>query len=223
MALTPFVVPRLPIALGIALAVIWLASWPMARYGYIYNLATKWAAGFMVIHAIPLILLGYLIWPTITVNPKRFPFQGYPNETVNFSVRNGRADDVYDVQIPFLIGYNKHFDDKLTAKVVPNGDPPQRMYDDYNYCYGTKGDGIVSHVQKNEREVLIVRLPHMAPYSSGSFSITYTGGEKFEAKLEQPNFIGEPYSYSPMQGTVGVRGNYRICRYAISTDGLMGK
>lgn len=101
-------------------------------------------------------------------------------------------------RFPFLIGYSVHLDDKLTAKVVPNGDPPQRMYDDYNYCYGTKGDGIVSHLQPNEREVLIVRLTHMAPYSSRSLSITYTGGKKFEAKLEKPNFIGEPYSYSAL-------------------------
>jgi hypothetical protein len=38
-----------------------------------------------------------------------------------------------------------------------------------------------------------------------------------------PNFIAEPYSYSPMQATMGVRGDYRICKYAISTDGLVGK
>ncbi len=221
MALVPFVVPRLPIWIVVALVVIWLASWRMARYGYKYRLSAKWTSCVMLVHGGLLALLGYWVWPQITVSPKRIPFGGYPNETFNFSVRNGRADDVYDVQISFLIGYNKHFDDKLSAKVEPNGDPPQRMYDDYNYCYGKKGD--VSKVMPNEREVLIVRIRHLAPYASGSFAITYAGGERFETKPGTPNFIAEPYSYSPMQATVGVRGDYRICKYAIATDGLVGR
>ena len=85
--------------------------------------------------------------PPITVNPEHVTFNGYPDETFNFSVRNGRSEDVYDVQIPFLIGYGKHFDDKFSVKVMPNSDPPQRIYIRYNYCYGVKGDGVVSHVQ----------------------------------------------------------------------------
>jgi hypothetical protein len=115
---------------------------------------------------------GGFWWQRITVSPEKVSFQGYQDETFNFSVRNGRSDDAYDVQVPFLIGYGKHFEDKLSAKVIQNGDPPQRIHIDYNYCFGHKGDGVVSHVQKNEREVMIVRIPHLAPYGSGSFSIT---------------------------------------------------
>src|ERR1700728_3897758 len=152
LSLTPFIIPRLPFWIAGALAVIWLVSWPMARHGYVYGLAIKWTIGIMLIHGIVLAILGYSVWPRITISPTRVAFRGYPNETFNFSVRNGRSDDVYDVQIPFLIGYNKHLDDKFSAKVTPNGDPPQRMYDDYNYCFGKKGD--VSKVLKDEREVL---------------------------------------------------------------------
>jgi hypothetical protein len=222
-ALVPSLVPRLPLVIVAVLVVLWLASWRMARDGYKYHLAGKWTVLVMLVHGSVFAGMGYWIWPRITVSPQHVSFQGYPNETFNFSVRNGRADDIYDVQVPFLIGYNKHFEDKLSAKVVPNGDPPQRIHVDYNYCFGEKGDGIVSHVQKNEREVLIVRITHLAPYSSGGFSITYEGGEKFDAKSETPNFIREPYSYSAMQGTFGVRGDYRICKYAVSTDGLVEK
>ena len=223
MALVPFIVPRLPLWIGAALAIIWLASWRMARFGYKYRLSVKWAACIMLAHGGVLAVLGYYVWPRITVSPSRISFAGYPNETFNFSVRNGRSDDIYDVQIPFLIGYNKRFEDKLSAKVIPNGDPPQRVYDDYNYCFGKKGDGDVRNVQKNEREVLVVRIGHLSPFGVGSFSITYTGGEKFDVKSQTPNFIDEPYSYSSMQATIGVRGDYRICKYAISTDGLVGK
>jgi hypothetical protein len=223
MALVPFIVPRVPVYIAAALAVIWLASWRMARNGYKYRLQTKWAIGIMLIHGGILAVLGYFVWPAITVSPSRVSFAGYPNETFNFSVRNGRSDDIYDVQIPFLIGYNKHFENKLSAKVTSNGDPPQRIYDDYNYCFGKKGDGDVRNVQKNEREVLIIRIRHLPPFGVGSFSITYSGGERFDAKSETPNFVGEPYSYSPMYATVGVRGDYRICKYAIATDGLVGK
>ena len=145
-------------------------------------------------------LFGWWVWPRITVSPTRISFAGYPNETFNFSVRNQRADDVYDVQIPFLIGYNKHLDDKLSVKVASNGDPPQRLYDDYNYCFGVGKD--IKKVMPHEREVLIVRIRHLPPFGIGSFSITYAGGEKFETKSGTPNFISEPYSYSPMQGTV---------------------
>ncbi len=221
MALVPFVVPRLPIAIGLALGVIWLASWPMARYGYKYKLSTKWSIAIMGAHGLVLAILGYWVWPRITISPSKISFAGYQNETFSFSVRNGRADDLYDVQIPFLIGYNKHLDDKLSAKVTSNGDPPQRVYDDYNYCYGKGPD--VHKVLPNEQEVLIVRIRHLAPFQGGSFSITYTGGEKIEAKSGTPNFIAEPYSYSPMQATMGVRGDYRICKYVIATDGLVGQ
>lgn len=172
----------------------------------------------MLIHGSVLTVLAYFVWPTITVNPGRVTFQGYPSETFNFSVRNGRADDIYDVQIPFLVGYGKHLDEKLSAKVEPNGDPPQPLYDDYNYCYGKKGE--ISKVMPNEREVLVVRIRHLPPFGSGGFSITYAGGDKFEAKSQAPNFVAEPSSYSPMQGTVGVRGDFRICKYVIATDGL---
>jgi hypothetical protein len=221
MALVPFVVPRLPVAMGIALGAIWLVSWPMARNGYVYKMPTKWAIGVMAIHGGLLAILGYAVWPRLTISPSKMSFEGYPNETFSFSVRNGSADDVYDVQIPFLIGYDRHFEDKLSAKVTSNGDPPQRIYDDYNYCFGKKGD--VSKVLKNEREVLIVRIRHLPPFGNGSFSITYAGGEKLEVKSGSPNFISEPYSYSPIQATMGVRGDYRICKYVIATDGMVGK
>ena len=218
MALVPWVVPRLPVVIVVSLFVLWLVSWRVAREGYKYHLAIRWTVVLFLVHGAALAALAYFIWPKISVSPAHVSFRGYPNETFNFSVRNGRADDVYDVQIPFLIGYNKHFEDKLSAKVSWNGEPPQRMHDDYNYCFGRKGDGVGQHVQKNEREVLIVRLTHLAPYSSGSFSITYVGGDKFDTSPGRPDFIDEPYSYSPVQGTVGVRGDYRVCKYVISTD-----
>jgi hypothetical protein len=138
-------------------------------------------------------------------------------------VRNGRADDVYEVKIPFLIGYNKHFQDKFSAKVMPNGDPPQRMYDDYYYCFGHRGNGDVTNVQQNEREVFIVRIGHLTPGGTGSFSITYTGNEKLQIEAGAATFVSEPYSYSPMQSTIGARGDYRICKIAIAADGLVGK
>lgn len=222
LALLPFIVPRIPLAIGIALFVIWLASWRMARDGYKFRLSRKWAACVMLAHGGALALVGYLVWPGITVSPARISFAGYPNETFNFSVKNGRSDDIYDVQIPFLIGYGKHFEDKLSAKVVSNGDPPQRVYDDYNYCFGKSGD--LHKVLPNEREVLIVRIRHLPPFGVGGFAITYTGGNRFDAVLsETPNFVSKPSSYSPNQFSVGVRGNYRICKYVVATDGMLGK
>ena len=143
---------------------------------------------------------------------------GYPNETFNFSVRNGRSDDVYDVQIPFLIGYGKNFEDKFSVKVMPNGDPPQRVYVRYNYCFGKKGDGVVSHVPPNEREVLIVHFTHLPAYGYGIFSITYSGGEKLDTQSGSTTFDSEPTSYSVSQGTTGVRGDYRICKFAMGTN-----
>ncbi len=158
------------------------------------------------------------------MNPTQVSFQGYPNESFTFSIRNERSDDIYDVQVPFLIGSHKHLDDKFSVKVMPNGDPPQRIHLDYNYCYGTKGDGVVSHVQPNEREVLIVHIIHIPAYGSGTFSITYSGGDKITAEGETPTFDSKPRSYSAWQGptwqgTVGVRGDYRICKYAMSSNG----
>jgi hypothetical protein len=177
--------------------------------------------GFLILHIGVASAVAYIVWPRITVSPNHITFAGYPNETFNFSVKNERSDDVYDVQIPFLIGRDRHFEGKLSAKVSPNGDPPQRLYDDYNYCYGAGDD--VRKVMPHEQEVLIVRVRHLPPSGIGGFSITYSGGEKFATKSGTPNFISEPYSYSSVQGTVGVRGNYRICKYVISTDGMVGK
>jgi hypothetical protein len=153
-----------------------------------------------------------------TISPQRVSFLGYPNETFNFSVRNGRSDDVYDVQIPFLIGYDKKFQDKFQVKVLPNGDPPQRIYARYYYCFGTKGDGIISHVQPHEREVLIVNIPHLSANGNGTFTIAYEGGEKLGTESGDPTFDSEPVSYSLSQGTIGVRGDYRICKFAMGTD-----
>jgi hypothetical protein len=219
-ALVPSIVPRLPVVIATVLVALWFASWRMARDGYKYHLSIKWAVVLMLVHGIIIAAMGYWIWPRITVGPSRVSFSGYPNETFNFSVRNGRADDVYDVQIPFFIGRNKHFDDKLSAKVIGNVEPSGPFRDDYNYCYGVKDDGVVSRVQKNEQEVLIVRIPHLVPYSSGAFSITYAGGDKLPGIVPgAPNFIGEPYSYSPNSGTVGVRGDYRICKFVMSPSG----
>jgi hypothetical protein len=219
-ALVPSIVPRLPVVIATVLAALWLASWRMARDGYKYHLSIKWAAVLMLVHGIIIAAVGYLIWPRVTVGPSRVSFYGYPSETFNFSVRNGRADDVYDVQIPFFIGRNKHFEDKLSAKVIGNVEPSGPLSNDYNYCYGVKGDGVVSHVQKDEQEVLIVRITHLVPYSSGAFSITYAGGDKLpDIASGAPSFIGEPYSYSPNSGTIGVRGDYRICKFVMSPSG----
>jgi len=221
MALIPAIVPRSPMFIVAALIIVFLVGIQAARYGYVDRPSRRTLAIILLGHTVAIALFGWWVWPRITVNPTRISFAGYPNETFNFSVRNGRADDVYDVQIPFLIGYNKHLQDKLSAKVASNGDLPQRIYNDYNYCFGEKGD--VSKVLPNEREVLIVRIGHLAPYAVGSFSITYAGGEKLDVKSGAPNFVAAPYSHSPMQATVGVRGDYRICKYVIATNGLVGK
>lgn len=165
---------------------------------------------------------GWYWWQRIAVSPGRAQFQGYSNETFNFSVRNDRTDDVYDIQIPFLIGHGKHWDGKLSAKVSSDGEQPQRVYDDYNYCYG-EGSGNVHDIKPNEQEVLIVRIRHLPPSGIGNFSITYTGGEKFDTAPGTPTFVSEPSSYSSTQATVGVRGDYRICKFVIATDGLVGK
>ncbi|MGA9042236.1 MAG: hypothetical protein WB421_17015 [Terriglobales bacterium] len=223
MALIPTIVPRTPTFIVVALVAVFLCGIKAAQYGYVDRPSKGILATILFGHVAALVLLGWWIWPRVVVSPSHISFRGYPDETFNFSVRNGRADDVYDVQIPFLIGYDKHFENKLAAKVIPNSDPAQRIYDDYNYCFGVKGDGIISHIQKNEQEVLIVRIPHMGPYGSGSFSVTYAGGDKFDTKPGTPNFVGEPYSYSPSEGTVGVRGDYRICKFVVSTNGLTGK
>jgi hypothetical protein len=220
MSVIPWLVPRIPSVIVPILVVLWFSSWPMARNGYKYHLSIKWFVVVVLIHGSVLAAMGYWIWPRITINPGKVSFSGYPNETFNFSVRNGRADDVYDVQIPFFIGRNKHFEDKLSAKVIGNVEPSGPFRDDYNYCYGVKGDGVVSHVQKNEQEVLIARIPHLVPYASGSFSITYTGGDKLpDIAAGAPNFISEPYPYSPNSGTVGIRGDYRICKFVMTPSG----
>jgi hypothetical protein len=218
-----FVLPRTGVWITLDLSFAGLLS--LYCVWYCWGLSPTWGKrfGFFVLHGILIIGLGYAVWPRIKVSPGEVSFLGFPDETFNFSVKNERGDDIYDVQIPFLIGYDKHFDSKLSAKVSPNGDPLQPTSNDYNYCYGEKGDGDVSKVMPNEREVLIVNIRHLPPNGNGSFSITYAGGEKFEAQSEAPTFASEPYSYSPVQGTVGVRGDYRICRFSMHSDALMRK
>jgi hypothetical protein len=223
-ALIPSIVPRLPSVIVTVLVVVWLASYLVARNGYRYHLPFKWVVGIMLIHGALLVILGYVIWPRITVSPSHVSFQGYPGETFNFSVKNGRFDDVYDVEVPFLIGYGKYLQDKIAAKVITNGDPQGPLSNDYSYCFGVKGDGVPQHVQPNEREVLIVNIKHILPYGFSSFSVTFAGGDKFDAKqLESPSFVGEPHSYSLNQETVGVRGDYRICKYTGKVNGMVGQ
>jgi hypothetical protein len=221
MAIGAFVLPKYPGILIVCAVVAFAASIPVAQTGYIDRAPKEAWLPILSAHAVAIALLFWLIWPAITVSPRRVSFAGYPNETFNFSVRNGRVDDVYDVQVPFLIGYNKHLDGKISAKVGPTGDPAQRIYDDYNYCYGKGKD--VHKILPNEQEVLVVRIGHLPPSGSANFAVTYAGGDKFVTKAGRPNFLSEPYSYSPMQGTIGVRGDYRICKYVLSTDGLAGK
>lgn len=216
-----FVLPRTGVWISTDLSVAVLFSLYCVWYCWGFHATTARRLGFLIIHIGVASGIAYAVWPRITISPDRVIFAGYPDETFNFSVKNNRSDDVYDVQIPFPIGHDKHFEDKLSAKVWPNGDPPQRIYDDYNYCYGVGKD--VKKIMPHEREVFIVRIRHLAPFGIGRFSIAYAGGEKFETKAGTPNFISEPYSYSSMQSTIGVRGNYRICKYAIRTDGLIGQ
>src|SRR5689334_23094856 len=85
-ALVPSIVPRLPVVIVAVLVVLWLASWRMARDGYKYHLAIKFAVILMFVHGAILATVGYWIWPRITVSPSQISFLGYPNETFNFSV-----------------------------------------------------------------------------------------------------------------------------------------
>jgi hypothetical protein len=216
-----FVLPRTGAWVAIDLSAAWLISLYCVWHCWGLPPTRVKRIGFLALHIALVVCLGYVVWPRITVSPRHTVFAGYPNETFNFSVKNNRDDDVYDVQIPFPIGRDRHLEDKLSAKVLPNGDPPQRMYDDYNYCYGKGPD--VHKILPHEQEVFIVRIRHLPPGGIGTFSITYAGGEKLETKPGSPNFVGEPYSYSDMQGRIEVRGNYRICKYMIQTDGLANK
>lgn len=144
LALIPFVAPKTPLAIVLALTAVFVAGIPAARYGYLDRPSKTALALILIVQGLAIAFVGFIAWPRITVSPGRVSFRGYPNETFDFSVRNGRSDDVYDLQIPFLIGYNKHLQDKLSAKVVPNNDPQEAISDDYNYCFGKKGDGVVS-------------------------------------------------------------------------------
>jgi hypothetical protein len=212
-----FPLPRTGIYIALDLSFALLIS--LYCVWHCWGLSPTWfkRIAFMLLHVAIVTGIGYAVWPRITVSPPRFSFRGYPNETVNFSVRNERGDDVYDVQIPFLIGYNKHLDAKLSAKVMPSNEPSQPLHDDYTYCYGKKGN--VQKVLPNEQEVLVVRIEHQPPSGIGTFTITYAGGEGFATKPGAPSFVSEPYSYSPTQGTVGVRGDYRICKFVMSKVG----
>lgn len=213
-----FVLPRTGVSVAADLSVAWAFSLFCVWHCWGWYSTWRKRLGFLLLHTSLVIFLGSLVWPRIVVSPSVVKFQGFPNETFNFSVRNGRSDDIYDVQIPFLIGLGKNFENKLSAIVMPNTeDPHQPTTNDYNYCFGT-GSGDVTKIMPNEREVLVVNLRHLPPYGHESFSVTYTGGEKFEAKSEEPSFASEPFSYSPNQGTVGVRGDYRICKYAMHSD-----
>lgn len=174
--------------------------------------------GFLILHLGAVSLLAYFVWPRIVVSPSRIAFAGYSGETFNLSVRNERSDDVYDVQIPFHIGHDKHFEDKLSAKIVSDGEPPEAITNDYDYCYGKGKD--VHKIMPHEQEVFIVRIRHIAPSESRVFSITYAGGEKLETKAEESSFLSEPYSYSTSQGTFGVRGDYRIRKFSMHADRL---
>jgi hypothetical protein len=202
-----FVLPRTGTWISIDLSVALIASLYSVWYcwGLVPTMAKR--VGFLILHIGVACGVAYAVWPRITVSPAHVAFAGYPNETFSFSVKNDRSDDVYDVQIPFLIGHDKHFDDKLSAKVLPTSDPPQRIYDDYNYCYGVGRD--VKKIKPHEQEVLIVRIRHLPPFGIGAFSITYAGGEKFETKPGTPNFVSEPYSYASMQATLGAAASSR--------------
>lgn len=219
MALIYPLVPKSPVLIVEALAVVFVVGIQAARFGYVDKPSKRTLSLILVAHAALLTFLGWVLWPQIIISPERVSFAGYAGETFNFSVRNGRADDVYDVQIPFLIGYGKHYDSKFSVKVMPNGDPPQRIYGDSNYCYGKGPD--VHKILPNEQEVLIVNVTHIPPYGSRSFSITYGGGESIQTKAGHSTFLSEPRSYSDWQGTMGVRGDFRICRYDMHTDGLV--
>jgi hypothetical protein len=216
-----FVLPRTGTWISIDLSVALIASLHNAWYCWGLVPTTVRRVGFLILHIGVACGVAYSVWPRIMVSPSHVAFAGYPNETFSFSVKNDRSDDVYDVQIPFLIGHDKNLDAKLSAKVSPTSDPSQRIYDDYNYCYGVGKD--VKKIMPHEQEVLIVRIRHLPPFGIGYFSITYAGGEKFETELGTPNFVSEPYSYSPTQSTMGVRGDYRICKYDVQTDGLVKK
>jgi len=215
-----FSLPRIGSWIVIDLSLAWLLSLYCAWH--CWSLPSTWPKrfGFTILHALLIAALGFIVWPRIKVSPPQVKFLGFPNETFNFSARNERSDDVYDVQIPFLVGYNKRYEDKLSAKVIPNGDPPQALSIDYNYCFGKKGDGGVKNMQRNEREVLIVRITHIAPNGSVGFTITYAGGEKLNLKNDPPTFAGEPFSYSPTQGEFDVRGDYRTCKVAAHANRL---
>jgi hypothetical protein len=135
-----FVLPRTGVWVVLNLSLAWLLSLYCVWHCRGLSPTRVKRLGFLVLHVIFVIGLSYAVWPRIKVSPDKVGFLGFPDETFNFSVRNERADDVYDVQIPFLIGHDKHFENKLSAKVLPNGDPPQRLYDDYNYCFGVGKD-----------------------------------------------------------------------------------
>ena len=183
-----------------------------------WGLKPRWITRlcFLVLHAGLFVLLGWIVWPHIRVSPANVTFAGFQNETFNFSVRNETDDDVYDVQIPFFLETHDHLDSKFSAKVIPNGEPAPRIFGDYNYCYGKRSD--IHKVLPNEQEALVVHVSHITPMGNRSFSVTYTGGEKLEANAERPTFILTPYSYSDTQGTIGVRGNFRACKFVSANE-----
>jgi hypothetical protein len=219
MALAQYIFPGNSVTLVIVLLIVFCVSVPMARYGYVY--AAKWYfwIPILVAHGIILSAIGWWRWPRIKVSPAKVAFAGFQGETFNFSVRNETNDDVYDVQIPFLLQTHNHLDSKFSAKVLPNGEPSPHIFGDYNYCYGKGND--IHKVLANEQEVLVVHVSHITSMGTRSFSVSYAGGEKLEAKAETPSFILTPYSFSEMQGTIGVRGDYRACKFVSANDGVV--
>lgn len=214
MSLIPSMVPKSPAYIMVALIVVFAVGIQAARYGYVDKPSPRTLAAILAAHALALFLFGWLIRPQIRISPQHVLFQGFPNETLDFSVKNERDDDVYDIQIPFLIGYGRHLDDKFSAKILVGGDVSRRFIAPYNYCYGKGKD--IHKVMPKEQEVFVVTINHLAPSGIGSFTITYAGGDKIETKPGVPDFLSEPYSYSDTQGTIGIRGDYRTCKMIVA-------
>lgn len=201
MATVPSLAPRDSVVIGCCAALVFAMSIPAALNGYKYRARWYMFVPLLLLHSLIVVVGCWFIWPSVKVSPQRLKFRG-DAESFNLSVFNDTDSDRYLVNLPIQVADG--LEPLISAKYesTSHEGPLQNAYD---YCYG-----------KNGKEYLVVNFTHLLPGEKHLFTISYRGGKPFSAEIRRTRSSSEPSGFSGVKGTVGVTGDYRVCKYVLT-------
>ena len=175
MCIGAWLIPRSSGAIVFGAIIVFICAIPAARNGYVYKARWYQYVPILVAHAVLLALVGWAIWPRITITPQQVGISG--NESFRFRIKNETSSTAYRVAPVVFI---RPAEMRLHLLMHLDSQPSTQIHPIPMDTVGANCE------TKNEEGIIFPMIPALAPGEERWMTITGDGNVSATLKAVGP-------------------------------------